>query len=80
MIFPEGNLENWNWCFAKNVEISEEEQKNYPIPGKDGEYYKSKLDIENAQRFDNNEFLEACSSMGVVKDGRIDTSGVNDGE
>ena len=80
MIFPEGNLGNWKWVYAKNVEIAEEEQKNYPVPGKDGEYYKSKLDIENAQRFNNNEFLEACQAMGVVKDGRIDTSGVNDGE
>ena len=80
MIFPEGNLENWNWCFAKNVEIPEEEQKNYPVPGKDGEFYKSKLDIDNALRFGNHQFLEACSAMGVVKDGRINTDGVTDGE
>ena len=38
MIFPEGNLENWSWCYAKNIEIPEDEQKNYPIPGKDGEF------------------------------------------
>ncbi len=80
MIFPEGNLENWSWCYAKNIEIPEDEQKNYPIPGKDGEFFSSRLDIENAQRYENNQFMEACKAMGVIKDGRIDASGVTDGE
>ena len=80
MIFPEGNLESWSWCYAKNIEIPEDEQKNYPIPGKDGEFFSSRLDIENAQRYENNQFMEACKAMGVIKDGRLDTSGVTDGE
>ena len=74
MIFPDGNLENWSWCYAKSVEISEEERKNYPVPGKDGEFFKSRLDIEDAERYDNNKFIEACSAMGIIKDGRINTS------
>ena len=80
MVFPEGNLQEWNWCHAKNVDIPDEERKNYPVPGKDGEFFKSRLDIENAERFPNTDFLEACKSMGVIKDGRIDASGVSDGE
>tara|TARA_Y100000593_G_scaffold91723_1_gene181365 strand:+ start:1909 stop:2430 length:522 start_codon:yes stop_codon:yes gene_type:complete len=75
MIFPDGNLEEWCWKFAKTIEISEEEQKNYPVPGKDGEFYNSKLDVENAETFDNNNFIGACKSMGIIKDGRINPAG-----
>ena len=35
IIFPEGNPDNWIWKYARVVEVSEEEQKQYPIPGKD---------------------------------------------
>ena len=82
MIFPEGNLEHWNWCYAKNIDIPEEERKDYPVPGKDGEFFKSRLDIENAERFGKHQFMEACSAMGIIKDGKISTDGVgvNDGE
>jgi len=79
MIFPEGSLQDWRWCYAKNIDISEDERKNYPVPGKDGEFYKSKLDIDNAQRFKSNEFLDACKAMGIIKDGRISTEGVDNG-
>lgn len=81
MIFPEGSLTAWNWCYAKNVDISEEERENYPVPGKDGVFFKSRLDIENAERFANDKFIDACNSMGIIKDGKIDTStGVSDGK
>ena len=42
---------------------------NYPIPGKDGEYYTERLDVEHAMEFGQYEFLSACKSMGIVKDG-----------
>ena len=32
IIYPDGLPNDWNWKFAKVVEVSEEEQKNYPIP------------------------------------------------
>ena len=69
IIYPDGLPDNWNWKFAKVVEVSEEEQKNYPIPGKDGEYYTERLDVDNSEEFGQYEFLEACKSMGIVKDG-----------
>ena len=69
IIYPDGLPNDWNWKFAKVVQVSEEEQKNYPIPGKDGEYYTERLDVDNAQEFGQYEFLEACKSMGIVKDG-----------
>jgi len=67
MIYPEGNIEGWKWCYASVIQISEEEQKNYPIPNKEGEYFTSKLDVENSQKFDNNKFHEACIAMGLKK-------------
>ena len=69
IIYPDGLPNDWNWKFAKVVEVNEEEQKNYPIPGKDGEYYTERLDVDNAVEFGQYEFLEACKSMGIVKDG-----------
>jgi hypothetical protein len=64
MIFPDGNLESWKWSHASVVPIAEEDRKNYPIPNKDGEYFDSKLDVDNAKKFDK--FYEACISMGVL--------------
>ena len=66
MIYPEGNIGSWNWCYASVVQIPEEEQKNYPVPDKEGEYYTSKLDVENSQKFNNNKFYEACTAMGLI--------------
>ena len=66
MIYPEGTIGNWKWCYASIVEISEEEQENYPVPDKEGEYYTSKLDVENSQKFNNNKFYEACTAMGLI--------------
>ena len=69
IIYPDGLPHDWNWKFAKVTQVNEEEQKNYPIPGKDGEYYTERLDVDNAQEFGQFEFLEACKSMGIVKYG-----------
>tara|TARA_Y100000592_G_C5453088_1_gene309791 strand:+ start:1322 stop:1792 length:471 start_codon:yes stop_codon:yes gene_type:complete len=75
IIYPDGTPQEWVWKFAKVVQVEEEEQKNYPIPGKDGEYYTERLDVDNAEEFGHYEFLEACKSMGIVKDG-LETNGV----
>ena len=70
IIFPEGTKEDWVWKYAKIVEIPKEEQKNYPIPNKEGKFYESRLDIEGAQIFKSTEFLDACKAMGIVDDKR----------
>ena len=61
MIFPEGHPTNWNWRYAKVVDIPEEERENY-----DG--YSQRLDIENALTFEKNDFMSACKEMGITKD------------
>ena len=67
IIYPEGTTDNWKWKYAKVVDISEELQKDYPIPGTDGEYYTTMLDVENAEEFKSTEFLKACKSMGITE-------------
>ena len=69
IIYPDGIPSNWVWKMAKVVKVDEKEKKNYPIFGKDGEYYEERLDVDNAVEFGQYEFLEACKSMGIVKDG-----------
>jgi hypothetical protein len=66
IIFPEGNVEHWVWKYAEVVEVPKEEQKQYPIPDKEGEFYTEKLDIDNATTYGQYEFLEACKTMGIT--------------
>ena len=66
MIYPEGNIGSWNWCYASVVQIPEEEQKNYPVPDKEGQFYSSILDVKNANTYDKLDFMSACEDMGIV--------------
>jgi Zn ribbon nucleic-acid-binding protein len=66
IIFPEGSVEEWVWKYAEVVEVPKEEQEQYPIPDKDGEFYTEKLDVENAETYGQYEFLEACKKMGIT--------------
>jgi hypothetical protein len=61
IIYPEGTVANWNWYYAKVIEIPEEERKQY-----DG--HERRLNVENAEKFGQFEFMEACKAMGVVVD------------
>ena len=54
------------WKYAEVVEVPKEEQKQYPIPDKEGEFYTEKLDIDNATTYGQYEFLEACKTMGIT--------------
>jgi|TARA_B100001758_G_C18307836_1_gene556071 hypothetical protein len=68
IIFPEGNPDSWCWKYAQVVQIEQEEQLDYPIPGEDGKYYTEKLDVENAKSYGQYEFLKACKDMGITVD------------
>ena len=57
MLYPTGtSRDNLKWEVCKVIMIQGEERKKYPVPGKDGEYFTSRLDVENAERFEGNEF------------------------
>jgi hypothetical protein len=61
IIFPDGILTDWYWYHAKVIEVPEDKRKYF-------EGHDKRLDVENAERFGQFEFMEACKSMGVVVD------------
>ena len=61
MIFPEGTSKEYTWKYAKLVDIPEEERINY-------NNYSQRLDVENAETFEQQDFMGACKSMGITKD------------
>jgi|TARA_Y100000310_G_scaffold82897_1_gene79546 hypothetical protein len=61
IIFPEGTKKNWGWRYAKVIDIPEEEQSKY-------DNYSQRLDVENAKKFGQYEFIEACKKMGITRD------------
>lgn len=60
MLYPSGtSREDIKWEVCKVVMLLGEERKNYPVPGKEDEYYTSRLDVENAEKFEGTEFEKA---------------------
>lgn len=60
MLYPVGSSrKDIKWEVCKVVMIMGEERKQYPVPGKENEYFTSRLDVENAERFEGNEFEAA---------------------
>lgn len=69
MIFPDGtDKSNWKWAVAMVKSIPVFDRLKYPIPGKEGEYYETMLDIENIKHFDQLQFTDACKQLGIIKD------------
>lgn len=56
---PDTSSNTLVWRVARVVEIDAKLQLQYPIPGKDGEYYTSRLDVENALTFEKLQFKAA---------------------
>ena len=61
MIYPEGTSTNYLWKYAKIVDIPKEEQVVY-------DNYTQRLDVENAETFEQHNFMGACKAMGITKD------------
>ena len=61
MIYPDGDKNNFHYEVAEVVEITGEERKDYPVPGKEGEYFTARLDVENATQFEMNKFETALN-------------------
>ena len=61
MVFPEGNEKEYEWKFAKVIEIPEEERDQY-------NNYDRRLDVDNAETFKQNEFMKACNAMGITRE------------
>ena len=67
MIFANGTtIREWNWSAVKAVPVKEEEKEKYPIPGKKGEYYKWRMDMETIKHFPEREYMDALSYIGAL--------------
>ena len=66
MIFANGtSAENWKWAAVKSVPVKKEEKEKYPIPGKPGEFYEQRMDMETLKEFDERDFVEALDYIGI---------------
>ena len=67
MIFANGpSKEDWGWAAVKAIKVTEEEKTKYPIPGKQGEFYEWRMDMTTMKPFEQNEFMDALSFIGVI--------------
>ena len=67
MVFANGSgVSNWKWAAVKAIEIPEEDKENHPIPGKPGEFMKFKMDMKNMQLFEERDYIEALSYIGIL--------------
>ncbi len=66
MIFPMGTKEEWTWEVMKVRDVTEEEKEKYPLPDKEGEYFKTILDVKGKLNFPTDKFMEALKEIGGV--------------
>ena len=68
MLYCEGTVKKWNWKVAKVIPIIGDERLNYPVVGKPKEYHTSRLDVENANTYDKEDFASALDNLySIVK-------------
>jgi hypothetical protein len=61
MVFINGkSAENWKWTAVKAIEILEEEKSKFP------EGNTHKMDMGNAKKFEEKDFMEALSYIGLL--------------
>jgi len=60
IIFPEGTKKDYKWKYAKLVDIPKEQRDIY-------EGHTKRLDVENANTYDKDNFLQACKDMGITE-------------
>lgn len=76
MVFLNGpNKDDVKWTGVLAVPVTEEEKLKYPIPGKSGEYYEWRIDMESKKDFDRYDFIGALEYIGVLpKDEEVNES------
>tara|TARA_R110001592_G_scaffold10504_7_gene54379 strand:- start:7300 stop:7806 length:507 start_codon:yes stop_codon:yes gene_type:complete len=69
MLYPQGTSSKLQWAVAKVIPVTGEDRLQYPIPGKEGEYFTSKLDVDNANIYDTMDFKIALNDLyDIVKE------------
>ena len=79
MVYPALVDDEMKWVFAKTVEIPEEEQKNYPIPEKENEFYKTKYETESPEFYDKYSDVLAYVQSYIKNETQkaVDKGGIN---
>jgi hypothetical protein len=66
MVFANGpNASQWKWAAVKAIPVKEEEKSKYPIPGKKGQFYEYRMDMETLKEFEEKEYMDALEYIGV---------------
>ena len=67
MVFANGtNADEWKWAAVKAIPVTEEEKEKYPIPKQPGKFYEFRMDMETLQHFEERDFMEALSYIGLL--------------
>ena len=67
MVFANGtNIEEWKWAAVKAIPVNEEEKHKYPIPKQPGKFYEWRMDMTTLKNFDERDFIEALSYIGLL--------------
>jgi hypothetical protein len=70
IVFPDGeSKDKWGYRYAEEVSIPEDEQKDWPVEGQEGKFYKHRLDMDNSKAYESCEFSEAISNLGLEVEG-----------
>tara|TARA_R110001583_G_scaffold13766_1_gene58641 strand:- start:20973 stop:21362 length:390 start_codon:yes stop_codon:yes gene_type:complete len=64
ILFPDGTVDKYDWVVAPIADIDSDESAQYPVPGKSGEYYRTRVGIENAKKFI--QFKEGLVYLGML--------------
>jgi Zn ribbon nucleic-acid-binding protein len=68
IIFPDGTgVHDWTWKAAPAIDIPEEDQKKYPIPGETDKFYTRKVNMEAGKSFAKDDFYNACKFLGFIQ-------------
>ena len=72
MVYADGKtVNNWKWSAVKAIKIPKKDRKNYPIPGKKGEYYEYKMDSSTLKQFKERDFMDALDYIGALVPNQI---------
>ena len=59
VLYPAGSANRWAWQVSPVEYLTGDDRKKYPIPGKENEYYTSRLATEKAEDFETSDFKSA---------------------
>lgn len=68
IVFVDGSsIDDWCWTAVLEVPIPEEEKFRFPIPGKQGEFYSHKIDMNTKQQFPRDQFVGGLLYIGAIE-------------